>query len=635
MSGDVGWDYDRMNEIATSETLIHGGEGQFASRTFASLVQQFMSRDGVGGSVLASGTGNPSEEDNFRSTSKSAKYRPFKRSKSDQESVNYTSRQAEFSPKTWGDMQPIVEYVSDRIEASISALNVVIVGAQGSDKKKFKKKREELKDTLEDLNKVNDHKRSKSSKKASKVILSLADKGVKAADEVVNMLESIGNVSVVKSTPQLSPDAKDRLRNNLQTVLSDNNMDEATTKLVVPASDPVPVAGGSYRIAVLGERDLTITGGKLDGVTQGDGSHLVGKEMTLNNGNFSNVTIKDDDLNFEDNDGSQRLDGEQIIDGVTYSDGAKVEAEYSFEVTDGTNTWTMVAFNVNNSSPSYATVEGIAVVDGPGGMPPEGAKLTVTSASEFPNFLATDYLQEPEAGTTEAVTTETGDMYDRMVENLDVPTNTETDGIDMYDRMLANVDVSDRADTAGMSMYDRMLANINVPKRDETAGMELFERMVARIPLAGSQAEADGEGRTTVTTEEFLENIDVPTPAETDGVEMYDRLVENIPLPGSQAETDGVGRTTVTTEEFLENIDVPTPAETDGVKMYDRLVENIPLDGQGSTVDTAAGTDDADFVEAIEEIETTMADVGEVPPAGAASVVENTTTAAALPSAAI
>jgi hypothetical protein len=73
-----------------------------------------------------------------------------------------------------------------------------------------------------------------------------------------------------------------------------------------------------YDIWVLGESQVTISGGgQLDGVTQGDGSHLVGRTITLNTRNWSAVAVTDNDSNFEDSDNSgQRLDGAQTIDGT-------------------------------------------------------------------------------------------------------------------------------------------------------------------------------------------------------------------------------------------------------------------------------------------------------------------------------
>lgn len=150
----------------------------------------------------------------------------------------------------------------------------------------------------------------------------------------------------------------------------------------------------NYSIFVLGESQLSISGGgQLDGVTQGDGSHLVGLTITLNSNAWAPVQISDGgtDSNFQDNDGDQRLNGAQTIDGVGYANNTQVEAEYGITLSDGVNTWQAVGFNVNNSSPSYATIEGLAFIGGPGGFPPVGVPLTVVSAQEGPNYQSGTY----------------------------------------------------------------------------------------------------------------------------------------------------------------------------------------------------------------------------------------------------
>ncbi len=94
-----------------------------------------------------------------------------------------------------------------------------------------------------------------------------------------------------------------------------------------------------YIIYVLGENALTISGGgQLDGITQGDGTHLVGRTITLNSNGWQPISINDDDPNFQDNDTGQKLNGAQTIDNVTYPSGAVVEAEYGLTLTDGVNT---------------------------------------------------------------------------------------------------------------------------------------------------------------------------------------------------------------------------------------------------------------------------------------------------------
>ncbi|MGP6087855.1 Hint domain-containing protein [Antarctobacter jejuensis] len=148
----------------------------------------------------------------------------------------------------------------------------------------------------------------------------------------------------------------------------------------------------NYSIWVQDENDLTISGGgQLDGVTQGDGSHLVGLTITLGTQRTA-INIRDNDDDFRDNDGQQQLDGAQEVNGVTYADGTVVEAEYSFTVTDGTNTYTLIGFNVRDSSPPFATIEGVAFVGDPGSWPPSGVPLTITGAAEGPNYQASEYV---------------------------------------------------------------------------------------------------------------------------------------------------------------------------------------------------------------------------------------------------
>lgn len=143
-----------------------------------------------------------------------------------------------------------------------------------------------------------------------------------------------------------------------------------------------------YSIWILEESNITVSGGEsLDGITQGDGSHLVGETITLDSNDWLQVDIRDggSDSDFDDNDGNQRLDGAQTIDGTTYSDGTRIEAEYRLVVEDADgNTYEVIAVNVNNSSPSYGTNEGLAFVGPPQAWPPVGEPLTVVSASEGP-----------------------------------------------------------------------------------------------------------------------------------------------------------------------------------------------------------------------------------------------------------
>ncbi|MGZ2259099.1 Hint domain-containing protein [Roseobacter sp. A03A-229] len=146
-----------------------------------------------------------------------------------------------------------------------------------------------------------------------------------------------------------------------------------------------------YDIYVLPENLMTIAGGQLDGVDQGDGSHLDGLTITLNSSLWVPISINDDDTDFSDNDSSQTLNGDQTIGTETFTDGTRVEAEFSFVLSDGVNEWTVIAFNVNNSSPSYATVEGLAFIGGPGGFPPRDVPLTVSDPGEGPSFAQAAY----------------------------------------------------------------------------------------------------------------------------------------------------------------------------------------------------------------------------------------------------
>ena len=147
-----------------------------------------------------------------------------------------------------------------------------------------------------------------------------------------------------------------------------------------------------YDIYALGENSITVSGGgQLDGVSQGDGSHLPGLTITIDTPDWQQIAITDNDPDFEDNDGNQRLDGDQTFDGVAYTDGTRVEAEYGITVTNGTDTWTLVGFNLDNSNPTFGTIEGLAAIGGPGGFPPAGVPLTVVSAFEGPSFAATEY----------------------------------------------------------------------------------------------------------------------------------------------------------------------------------------------------------------------------------------------------
>ncbi len=141
----------------------------------------------------------------------------------------------------------------------------------------------------------------------------------------------------------------------------------------------------NYTIYALAESEMTISNGAvLDGVTQGDGSHLLNETITLNSNNWEAVAISDGgtDVNFSDTDSDQTLNGTQTIFGTSYSGGTRVEAEYTLTVEDPDgNVYTLIGFNINNSSPAYGTVEGLAFI---GSFPPRDVALTVTGTAEGP-----------------------------------------------------------------------------------------------------------------------------------------------------------------------------------------------------------------------------------------------------------
>ncbi|NHB78415.1 Hint domain-containing protein [Rhodobacter calidifons] len=144
-----------------------------------------------------------------------------------------------------------------------------------------------------------------------------------------------------------------------------------------------------YSVWILEKGNITVSGGgSLDGVTQGDGSHLRGREITLNSNQWVETFIEDNDPNFDDNDATQALSFAQTIDGQTYAAGTRVEAEYIVYLLDPQTgiTYTAYAYNVNNSSPAYGTIEGLAFLGGANGFPPVGRPLTVVNTSEGPGF---------------------------------------------------------------------------------------------------------------------------------------------------------------------------------------------------------------------------------------------------------
>lgn len=149
----------------------------------------------------------------------------------------------------------------------------------------------------------------------------------------------------------------------------------------------------AYSIFTLEASNITVSGsGSLSGGTQGNASHLAGKTITLDSNAWVEVFINDDDANFADNDGNQTLDGAQSYNGLPLlAGGTQVEAEYTVEVTDGINSYTLIGFNIlePGAANSYGTTEGLAFIGGVNGFPPIGVPLTVVTTGEGPGGSAT------------------------------------------------------------------------------------------------------------------------------------------------------------------------------------------------------------------------------------------------------
>lgn len=158
----------------------------------------------------------------------------------------------------------------------------------------------------------------------------------------------------------------------------------------------------SYSIFILPEDDITVVGSTsgagLDGVSQGDGSHLVGATITLNTSAWQEIEISDGDPDFADNDGGQRTINSETVNGITYRANTVVEAEFSLVATTDPNdpnapTFTLVAFNFRSGGGNpFGTIEGLAFIGPTGAFPPQGVPLTVLSAAEGPSFAAADYV---------------------------------------------------------------------------------------------------------------------------------------------------------------------------------------------------------------------------------------------------
>lgn len=142
----------------------------------------------------------------------------------------------------------------------------------------------------------------------------------------------------------------------------------------------------NYSFWAIGDSQISVSGGgQLSGISQGDGSHLVGLNITLNSYDFEEIDIRDggSDVNFDDNDSNQRLRGRQFFDGDRYNNNTVVEAEYRIVLRDPDTgiEYQALAVNFNNSSPAYSTVEGLAFIEV---IPPAGVALEVIAAFEGP-----------------------------------------------------------------------------------------------------------------------------------------------------------------------------------------------------------------------------------------------------------
>jgi Hint domain len=145
-----------------------------------------------------------------------------------------------------------------------------------------------------------------------------------------------------------------------------------------------------YSVWMLQKTNITVSGGgSLDGLTQGDGSHLVGRTITMNSPVWKETQISDNDGNFDDNDTNQRLSGAQTINGVTYPNNTQVEAEYTIVLRNPLTglTYTAYGYNVSTGSPAFGTIEGLSFRGGLNGFPPFGVPLQVVSAAEGPGSL--------------------------------------------------------------------------------------------------------------------------------------------------------------------------------------------------------------------------------------------------------
>ena len=154
----------------------------------------------------------------------------------------------------------------------------------------------------------------------------------------------------------------------------------------------------NYSVWALGASQISISGGaSLGNPSQGEGTHLVGRSITLNSYRFEEILVRDGgaDVNFDDNDTNQVLRGRQSFDGRTYSNNTIIEAEYRIVLRDPATgrTYEALGVNIRNSSPNFATVEGLAFIDR---FPPQGVALQVIAAGEGPGSLGQPPIENVE-----------------------------------------------------------------------------------------------------------------------------------------------------------------------------------------------------------------------------------------------
>lgn len=157
----------------------------------------------------------------------------------------------------------------------------------------------------------------------------------------------------------------------------------------------------NYSVWALGASQISVSGGgSLGNSSQGEGTHLVGRTITLNSYRFEEILVRDrgSDANFDDNDTDQVLRGRQDFDGRSYANNTIIEAEYRIVLRDPTTgqTYEALGVNIRNSSPNYATIEGLAFVDR---FPPRDVALQVVSAGEGPGSFGQPPIENVEIAT--------------------------------------------------------------------------------------------------------------------------------------------------------------------------------------------------------------------------------------------